>query len=145
MARTSDTPHNDLFLATFRDETMAAAALAAILPADVVALLDLDSLRLESGTFVAVGDASKYCDLLFAVPLRDVPPDVPPDAFVFVLKEHQSTDPFWMGLRMLGYMVRIWDDWRERRKTTAEHASTRPRRPLLPLVVPIVVVLGPLL
>lgn len=53
--------------------------------------------------------------------------------------EHQSTAPPLMALRVLAYVVRIWERWlRERRERRDLPAPTR-----LPLVVPVVVHQGP--
>ena len=33
--------------------------------------------------------------------------------FIYLLLEHQSTVYPWMQLRLLGYMVRLWELWRK--------------------------------
>jgi len=71
MPSNSEKSHNSLFLSTFRGEVLAAAMLRSALPARIGDRLRWEGLKLESGALVAVGDESRYCDLLFTVPLRD--------------------------------------------------------------------------
>lgn len=117
----ADRPHDALFKQTFSDPANARAELRAVLPAAVVSLFDWDSLRLESGSFVDVEDHARHCDLLFSIALRDDSRR----ALVFVLFEHQSTHDARMPLRVLGYMVRIWDAWAR---------GAEPRQSLPPIV-----------
>lgn len=119
-----DQPHDALFRETFSDPVLAAAELKSILPAEVVALFDWPSLRLESGSLVSVDDR-RHCDLLFT--LDRIGTGDP--ALVFVLFEHQSSDDKLMALRMLGYMVKAWESWA---------ARTENRAPPLPFILPVV-------
>jgi hypothetical protein len=50
-------------------------------------------------------------------------------AYVYVLLEHQSSTDRWMPLRLLGYVLRIWE----------HHRAAHPADALLPVVLPIVV------
>ncbi len=40
--------------------------------------------------------------------------------FIHLLLEHQSTVDRWMPLRLLGYMVRLWELWRKQNPDAAE-------------------------
>lgn len=120
-----DHPHDALFKQTFSDVVNAAAELRAVLPSAVVAALDWDSLRLESGSSVGVEESPRHCDLLFSVSRRGGGDR----ALVFVLFEHQSSTDARMPLRMLGYMVKVWEAWSAR----GEAAGRR-----LPAIVPVV-------
>ena len=125
-------PHDKFFKDGFSDPATAAALLRHELPPEVAATIDWDRLRLVPGSFLDEKLDHSESDLLFAAPLLPVPGgEADPDAEVclHVLFEHQSTrDPF-MALRLLRYMVRIWELW------LREHGRTK----RLPLIIPVVV------
>jgi predicted transposase/invertase (TIGR01784 family) len=116
------TPHDALFKRTFSDPAHARAELRAVLPAALLARLDLATLRPCPGSFVDAALASAHSDLLFAVELQGKP------AFVYLLFEHQSTIDALMPLRILGYVVRI----------LLQHAEQEGEALPLPVVVPLV-------
>ncbi|WP_309890477.1 Rpn family recombination-promoting nuclease/putative transposase [Archangium sp.] len=121
-------PH-DLFVRyTFGSPERAAAELRAALPAHVVAEVDWASLRQESGSVVDPELRETESDLLFTARLR-TGRSLP----LYVLLEHQSSVDSWMALRMLRYVVRQLERWRQ------EH----PESPLLPLILPLVMYHGP--
>jgi len=119
-------PHDTFFKETFSDEAKAAAELSSVLPQQVVDLFDWSTLHLEPGSFQRAKDRDRFVDLLFSVQRSDVESEV----LVYVLFEHQSSDDWFMPLRMLRYMLRIWDAWIERTKATRP-----PLPPILPLVL----------
>lgn len=116
------TPHDALFKATFSRVEHAAAALRAILPAALLARLDLSTLALCPGSFVDRALASRHTDLLFSALLSARP------ALIYILFEHQSAPHRRMPLRLLGYMLRIWEAW------LADH----PEADRLPAILPVV-------
>ncbi|MBL4688856.1 MAG: Rpn family recombination-promoting nuclease/putative transposase, partial [Nannocystaceae bacterium] len=79
----------------------------------------------QPGSFQSANARDRFVDLLFSVERRDIESQV----LVYVLFEHQSSDDWFMPLRMLQYMMRIWDSWIERTNAT---------RPPLPLILPVV-------
>jgi Putative transposase, YhgA-like len=116
-------PHDAVFRRVLGEPANAASQLRAVLPAGVVARLDLGRLARVSGSFVDGDLRWRHSDLLFTAPLAGR------EAFIYVLVEHQSgTDPL-MPFRMLRYVVRIWDRY------LAQH----PKVVRLPAVVPLVV------
>ena len=125
-------PHDKFFKDGFSDPATAAALLRHELPPEIAATIDWDRLRLVPGSFLDEKLDHSESDLLFAAPLLPAPgEEADPDAEVclHLLFEHQSTrDPF-MGLRLLRYMVRIWELW------LREHGRTK----RLPLIIPVVV------
>ena len=80
------------------------------------------TMTLKPGSFVRSDLSTKYTDLLFSVEVMGGG-----SAFVYILLEHQSTSDRDMPLRMLGYMVEIW----ERRRRN--HAGALP--PIVPVVL----------
>jgi hypothetical protein len=116
-------PHDALFKWTFSQPELAAAELRAVLPPSLVDRLDLDRLALAEGSFIDRDLQGSQADRLFSVPCDGQL------AFVYVLFEHQSTvDPL-MPLRLLAYMVRIWQ------RHVAERGGTALP---LPIIIPVV-------
>jgi hypothetical protein len=95
------------------------------LPPALVAQLDLSTLTPVPGSFVSPGEQGRHADVLLSVQARDGGGEV----LVYVLVEHQSTTDEWMVLRVLRYMVRIWERW----------LKAHPKAHALPPVVPVVV------
>ena len=116
-------PHDALFKATFGVPEHAIALFRAVLPPAVFASLDWRELRVESASFVDAELADHHGDLLFSIRRTDGSGRV----LLYVLVEHQSAPDAAMPLRLLGYLVQIWE--REHR----EHSSTP-----LPFIISIV-------
>lgn len=113
-------PHDKLFKAGFGDPLNAAGFLEWQLPETLALGIDWPRLRLESGSFVDSQFRHSESDLLFSAPLRGRP------CLIYLLFEHQRTFDPWIALRLLRYMVRIWE----------ECLRKKPAR--LPLIVPVV-------
>ncbi|QSQ19967.1 Rpn family recombination-promoting nuclease/putative transposase [Pyxidicoccus parkwayensis] len=117
-------PH-DLFVRyTFGHPERAAAELRAVLPAPIVSAVDWTSLRREPGSVVDPELRETESDLLFTARLR-----TGESLLLYVLLEHQSTVDRWMALRMLRYVVRQLERWRQ------EHPDSTVLPPILPLVM----------
>jgi predicted transposase/invertase (TIGR01784 family) len=116
-------PHDAVFRRVLGEPANAASQLRAVLPAAVVDRLDLSRLALVSGSFVDDSLRWRHSDLLFTVPLQGR------QALVYVVVEHQSSQDPLMPLRMLRYVLRVWDRY------VYEH----PEVTLLPVVIPVVV------
>jgi predicted transposase/invertase (TIGR01784 family) len=115
--------HDALFKRVFSEPELASGLLQVVVPPAAAARLDWRSLRPEPASFVDDRLGDRHADLLFSASLDDGR-----DAFLYLLLEHQSgSDPF-MVLRMLRYMVRIWERY------LREH----PDATGLPVVVPVV-------
>ncbi len=118
-------PHDKLFRSVFGDPVHAAAHFLAFLPQEVAEQLDLSSLVARPGSFVDENLQERQTDLLFTTTFRHGDGS----AFLYILFEHQSSvDPL-MPLRMLRYMVRIWERFLE------EDTSRRKLPPVLPMVL----------
>lgn len=114
--------HDKLFKVGFSDTGNAAALLRAELPEAIASRIDWEHLRLQPGTFIDSQFRHTQSDLLYSVPLEAS------ECLIYILFEHQTTrDPF-LSLRLLRYMVRIWEGF------TAAH----PKTVKLPVVLPVV-------
>ena len=120
-------PHDLFARYTFGHPERAAAELRAVLPAHVVSQVDWTSLRREPGSVVDPELRESESDLLFSARLH-----TGQRLLLYVLLEHQSTVDGWMALRMLRYVVRQVERWRQ------EH----PESVLLPLIIPLVMYHG---
>ncbi|QYN35379.1 Rpn family recombination-promoting nuclease/putative transposase [Pseudonocardia sp. DSM 110487] len=119
-------PHDALFRFVFGKPVHAASELRAVLPAALAERLDLAGLRLVNGSFVDEELTNRHCDVLMRTTLDGR------DAYVYVLIEHQSSADPMMPLRMLRYVMRIWE----------RHLEQHPKARRLPMIVPLVVYQG---
>ncbi len=116
-------PHDALFKSVFQQPENAAAELQHVLAAEHVSAIDWSTLALEPGSYVDEKLADQHSDLLFSAQARASGERV----LVYLLFEHQSTAEPKMALRLLSYMVRIWERYSDQDKTSP-----------LPLIVPAV-------
>lgn len=118
-------PHDGLVRYAFSAPENAASLLRAHLPPALVAALDWNQLRLESGSFVSAELRQSESDLLYHVPIAGEDEHA---VFLYVLFEHQSTCDLRLPRRLLSYMEAIW------RRFEQEHGFQRQ----LPLIIPLV-------
>jgi len=121
-------PHDALFKAAFGQPEIARSELELVLPPEIATHLDLASLAVCAGSFVDEELRHAHTDLLYTV--RTTTND---EAFVYVLFEHQSSFDATMPLRLLRYVVRVWERW------LREH----PEASTMPLVLPVLMHHGP--
>jgi hypothetical protein len=121
-------PHDRLVRFAFDHPERAAAELRATLPARVVSQVDWATLQREQGSVVDPELRETETDLLFSARLHGGRA-----VLFYVLLEHQSSVNRWMALRMLRYVVRQLEHWRQ------EH----PESERLPVVIPLVMYHGP--
>ena len=117
------TPHDALFKSVFQQPENAAAELQHVLSAAHASAIDWSTLKLEPGSYIDEELAEQRSDLLFSAKARASGERL----LVYVLFEHQSTAEPTMALRLLSYMVRIWERFSDTDKQTP-----------LPLIVPAV-------
>jgi predicted transposase/invertase (TIGR01784 family) len=84
-------PNDKLLKATFSNPDNARDFFQNYLPTQISHAADWNSLRLESSTFVDPHFAASESDLLFSLKLAQ------PDAFLYLLFEHQSSEDPRMG------------------------------------------------
>lgn len=100
----------------------AAGELRAVLPARITAAIDWSTLRLETGHHTDPALKDTYSDLVYSARLAGH------TVLLYVLFEHQSSEDPMMALRLLRYMLRVWDAW----------LSDNPNAKNLPAIVPVV-------
>jgi predicted transposase/invertase (TIGR01784 family) len=115
-------PHDKLVKSTFSDSDNARAFLKANIPHKLARRIDWNSLTLVSGSFIDPEFAATSSDLLFTAKIDGLP------AFLYILFEHQNQEDPLIGLRLLTYMVRIWNDYLRNNPGATE----------LPLILPLV-------
>jgi predicted transposase YdaD len=115
-------PHDKLVKSTFSDPDNARAFLQAHLPRKLTRRIDWSTLNLASGSFIDTEFAATSSDLLFTAQIDDRP------AFLYILFEHQNQEDPLIALRLLTYMVRIWND----------HLRNNPGAAKLPPILPLV-------
>jgi predicted transposase YdaD len=115
-------PNDKLFRTTFGIPENAAAFLQTTLPSEVSAAIDWSNLKPEPGTFVDSKFRTSQTDLLFSAPLGEE------EGWIYLLFEHQSSHDRHLHLRLLRYLVRIWE----------KLAESRPASQKLPVVLPVI-------
>ena len=119
------TPHNNFFQFALANLANACSLLETQLPAEVVRELNLDSLALETGSFITPELREQRSDLLMSVQLvAQAQPSQ--DVLVYFLMEHKSQPDELTAVQLLSYIVRIW----ERRLRDGKKLC-----PILPLVI----------
>jgi len=114
-------PHDKLFKAGFSDPINAAAFLRWEVPPILAEKIDWNQLTLQPGSFIDSQYRHTESDLLFSAPIGNTA------CLCYLLFEHQTAPQRALALRLLSYMVRIWDTWQ----------AQNPGLPL-PLILPIV-------
>lgn len=121
--RTLHHPNDRLFKSVFSSPFNAAGLLKHHLPPALSALIQSESLSVENPSFLDPSLANLESDLFLKVGLCGH------DAFLFVLLEHQSSPDTRLPLRILGYIVRVWERF----------ARENPSTPRLPPVFPFLI------
>ncbi|MCC6666176.1 MAG: Rpn family recombination-promoting nuclease/putative transposase, partial [Polyangiaceae bacterium] len=96
-------PHDRLFRAVFSEPEHAEGLLRVALPSALAQQIDWTTLRPLRAGLVDSALQARYADVLFSVQLAGRP------AILHLLVEHQSKPDRLMPLRLLGYMLRIWE------------------------------------
>ena len=118
-------PHDAFFKRVFSDLAVATAFFRHHLPPSVVSAIRWETLAACPASFIKRTLKQNHSDLLFTVEDGDRP------ALLHILFEHQTSVDEAMPLRLLGYMVEIWNGWLTSRGLP------------LPPVVPVVLHQGP--
>ncbi|EMP3058579.1 Rpn family recombination-promoting nuclease/putative transposase [Salmonella enterica] len=97
--------HDPLFKLFLREPETAKDFLAAHLPQDIRSLVNLDSLRLESGSYVDEQLKEQHSDILYSVKMAQGE-----QCLLYCVVEHQSTEDEMMAWRMTKYTIRAMSD-----------------------------------
>ncbi|MCP4348326.1 MAG: Rpn family recombination-promoting nuclease/putative transposase [Desulfobacterales bacterium] len=100
-------PHDKFFKETLTQRENALSFFREYLPADIVAKLDWRTLKITKDTFVEPELRERFSDIVYKIRAKGR------QIFIYLLLEHQSTVDAWMSLRLLGYIVRIWELYRK--------------------------------
>jgi hypothetical protein len=115
-------PHDALFKTAFEQPENAADLARCHLSASTSAAIRWSTMAAVPGSFVDAELADRHSDLLFRVETEIG------DARLYLLFEHQSSNHPRMPLRMLAYMLRIWE------RHTKQHPDG-PLPPIIPLLI----------
>lgn len=119
-------PHDTLFRHAFGQVQNAAGLLKVLLPAQLVAAVDWESLTQHEGSNIDERMRELESDLVFSARVTGR------EVLFYFLVEHQSSPDRFMVFRLWQYMTRVWEKWRR------DHPGAR----RLPRLVPIVVYHG---
>jgi predicted transposase YdaD len=102
------TPHNNFFHYALSHVEAARDLIQTHLPADLVQVLDLESLELQKDSFVDEDLRQSFSDLLYSVKLAGAKGE-PIEGQVYLLFEHKSRSDPMTCFQLLRYIVRIWE------------------------------------
>ena len=115
------TPHDNFFKRLFGDLAVASDFMLNYLPPELLTQIELDTLKIESESFVDPELRESFSDLLFSVKAA-----TGNEVFIYLLLEHKSAPDPWVAFQLLRYIVQFWE---QRRRQGADK---------LPMVLPIV-------
>lgn len=103
------TPHNNFFYFAMTHLFVARNLVEFAFPSSVVDSLDLDSLRIETGSFVDAKLREKHSDVLLSAESRMTSSSERQRVLIYVLIEHKSEVEQLAALQLLSYMIRVWE------------------------------------
>ncbi|MBJ9549181.1 Rpn family recombination-promoting nuclease/putative transposase [Citrobacter braakii] len=115
---TTATPHDAIFKTFLNHPATARDFLRLHLPASLQKLCDLNTLQLESGSFIEDDLRAYYSDVLWSLKTREG------DGYIYTIIEHQSTADTHMAFRLMRYAIAVMH----------RHLATGHKK--LPLVIP---------
>lgn len=118
------TPHDATFRQFLSQPDIARNFMELHLPAELRAICDLSTLKLESGSFVEDDLRQYFSDILYSLKTSNG------DGYIHVLVEHQSTPDRHMAFRLMRYAV------------AAMHRHLEAGHKQLPLVIPVLFYTG---
>ncbi len=100
-------PHDRFVKETLTRRENAISFFREYLPAEIVSKLDWRTLKISKETFVDPELRERFSDIVYEIRAKGR------RIFIYLLLEHQSSVDPWMPLRLLGYMLRLWELWRK--------------------------------
>jgi len=101
-----------------------------MIASDIVDCLDFERAEQVKQTFVGEDLSKKTLDVLYRVPFADASGDV----WIYVLLEHQSSAERLMGLRLLFYMVSVWEAQRRQWEDARVPSEEQWLWPIIPVI-----------
>jgi len=101
------TPHDDFFRMIMADRRFARDFVRAFLPADILAVVNVESLQAIDGTLVDGHLRKHVTDVIFQVDILDT------NGYIILLIEHQSTPDKFMPLRVFRYMIKAMERYKD--------------------------------
>ena len=118
---TVQNPHDKFFRESFSRLDVARNFLTEYLPPDILVNLQLDTLQLQSDSFIDEKLQSHQTDILYETQLADES-----TTSIYLLFEHKSYPDSKVALQLLRYMVRICERQQESKQTL---------QPIIPIVI----------
>ena len=138
-------PHDALIKDILGKEKNAIEFFKKYLKEEIRDILDLETLKVERGTFISEELKEYYTDILYKVKMKSE------EVYMYVLVEHKSYYERFLPLQLLSYMVKIWEreieeKRRERRERSREVQEDIGRQEPIELtfILPIVIYHGEL-
>ena len=119
-------PHDKFFKETFTRIEVARDFFTNYLPQPVVQTLALDTLTLQSGSFIDNELQEQFADLLYQVQVHDAEGVAEETVHLYLLLEHKSYPDPLTRFQLLRYMMRIWE---------RDVQAGDPLRPIVPVVI----------
>lgn len=116
-------PHDRFFKEVLSRQEVARDFLLHYVPANLVGLLDIDSLEIRKDSFVDKDLNEHFSDILYGVNMKQGG-----TSYVYALFEHKSYPEPLISLHLLRYMIRIWEQ-------ALKQGVARPLPPIIPIVV----------
>ena len=127
---TTSTPHDALFKSFLTHSDTARDFMEIHLPKDLRELCDLDSLKLESASFVDEKLRALHSDILWSVKTREG------DGYIYVVIEHQSREDIHMAFRLMRYSMAVM-------QRHIEHDKRRQLPLVIPMLLAVALIPGP--
>ncbi|SQC92161.1 Putative transposase, YhgA-like [Cedecea neteri] len=97
--RNTPVPHDGLFKTFLTHTDTARDFLALHLPTELLQLCDLNTLQLESGSFIEENLRTYFADVLYSLKTTDG------EGYIYTLIEHQSSPDKFMAFRLARYAI----------------------------------------
>ncbi|WP_216908318.1 Rpn family recombination-promoting nuclease/putative transposase [Nocardia noduli] len=123
MPANPSSPHDAYFRRVLSVPANAACEIRDTIPKTLIDRIDWDNMELQPVSFVSDQLDSRFSDILYRTRLDGHP------AYIYLLVEHQSRSDRFMALRIMEYLVNIWN----------QHRHRYPDQDTLPAVLPLVV------
>ena len=127
--------HDHFFGKAFSQPALVRDFIESYLPKTITEQLDLETLTLQSSSFIDEALQEQFSDMLYRTRSKEGKP-----LYIYLLFEHKSYPERWVAYQLLGYLMAIWEQWltelRELRKKQPR-GSKEPLRlvPIIPIVV----------